>query len=90
MIHGQGVNTRKEKKMKFKFNNSTNKIEMINEVDGQVVYEYSVDNKTIQTYHSTLYVDELEMLVEEVRTFETFIEKKKRIDEQIKDLFEGE
>lgn len=74
--------------MKFRFNEEKNKIEMINEVDGGIEYTYDVQSHNIYTYNTILYLDELKMLIEEIEAYEMFIEKKKRIDEQIGDLFD--
>lgn len=74
--------------MRFKFNKEKNKIEMINEISGEVEYQYDVQSHQITTNNSTLYLDELKMLIEEIEAYEMFIEKKRRIDEQIGDLFD--
>lgn len=74
--------------MRFKFNKEKNKIEMINEINGEVEYQYDVQSHQITTNNSTLYLDELKMLIEEIEAYEMFIEKKRRIDEQIGDLFD--
>ena len=74
--------------MKFRFDEEMQRIEMINEVDGKIEYSYDVQSHNIYTYNTTLYVDELKMLIEEIEAYEMFIEKKKRIDEQIGDLFD--
>lgn len=74
--------------MKFRFNEERNKIEMINEISGGVEYQYDIQSHQITTNNSILYLDELKMLIEEIEAYEMFIEKKKRIDEQIGDLFD--
>lgn len=74
--------------MRFKLNKEKNLIEMINEVDGGIVYQYDINTQLIHTNHNILYLDELKMLVEEIETYISFIENKKRIDEQIGDLFD--
>jgi len=74
--------------MKFRLNQDINRIEMINEVSDEVVYQYDLNDKRIYTNLKTLYVDELKMLIEEIEVYESFQEKKRLIDEQIGDLFE--
>ena len=74
--------------MKLRLNMRYNRLELINEVSDEIDYIYDIKSKEITTRHYKLYVDELKTFIEGIDTIESINEKKKRIDEELKELFD--
>ena len=74
--------------MKVVLNLKVNYVELKNETNNQIEYIYDIKTKEITTRHYKLYVDELKVLIEAIDTIESINEKKKRIDEELKELFD--